>query len=158
MVTVALRTATTAAFVLRYIILRHIASRGFISDCGHLLMAGTVQSLPPVCNVVRVPTTAYHPQPNRPMELFNYTLSNIISMYLCNGHSFTGVRLWMMKADRGYWMKPSGVLKSAANWPMLVRRKSTLQQNSIVVNITGRWTTHLATSHFLIFHVVKWDV
>lgn len=72
------------------------------------------------------------------MELVNYILANIISMYVCNGYSFTGVRLWMMEADRSLWVKPSGVLKSAVNWSMDVRRKITPQENSIVVNVTRR--------------------
>lgn len=90
METIALSSETaksTAAFCLRYVIHLRGSPRRLISDSGRSFLACTVQVSLRACNIIHSPTTAYHPQTNGLTDRFNCTLSNMLSMYVCQDHS-----------------------------------------------------------------------
>lgn len=76
----------TASFILHNIILRHGAPRTLISDPGRSFLSKTVSAILRASNVVHRTTTPYHPQTNGLTERFNYTLANMISMYVAQDH------------------------------------------------------------------------
>lgn len=84
--TPAATTKELVDFFNKRIVLQHVAPVSLISDRGRSFTSDYAEKLFLALETNHLVTTAYHPQCNGPMERFNHTFAEILSMYVDSSH------------------------------------------------------------------------